>query len=326
VVDKSEHACGKIYEPCDSDFELDGYDLVCKFCQSLNFERNASAHTIRSYKSDLTSYLRWANRAGVDPIEANHRQLRMYLAEMDAARYSRVTINRHLSALRTFFAWLNVNEVTLNNPASVISGPKKEKTLPKVMQPQEVAALLSVHSGYANCAQVDFECAKHIRNQAILEFMYASGVRISECSSLVALDVDFERGVVKVFGKGSKERNVVIHDLAINAMQKYANVARPYLAQNKTVPFFFLSDTGGQYSADAIRKMFNESLMLAGIDSSYTPHCLRHTFATDMLNGGADLRTVQELLGHASLSTTQIYTHVSIDRLSKVHHIAHPRA
>ena len=305
--------------------DLRAVALIDGFCEALRVERNASAHTVRAYRIDLMDYARWAAREGIDPLAATHKQLRRYLAELDRAQYSRTTVNRRLSALRSFFRWLNVTNVCDSDPASVLSGPRKQKSLPHVIRAADMARLLSVHGKRDAAGNLRDQSPSDLRNQALLEFLYACGARVSEASGLLAANVDFERGQVKVFGKGAKERIVPLHDLALASMRTYLLLGRPKLLKEKECPFFFVSTRGNGMTTDAIRKMFKETLRQAGLDETLSPHDLRHTFATDLLDGGADLRSVQEMLGHASLSTTQIYTHLSPGRLKQVHRRAHPR-
>ena len=299
--------------------------LVEGFCDALRVERNASVHTVRAYRIDLMDYVRWAAREGIDPLAATHRQLRRYLGELDSAQYSRTTVNRRLSALRSFFRWLNVTDVCDSDPASVLSGPRKQKDLPHVIRPADMARLLSVHGKRDGVGNPREQSPADLRNLALLEFLYACGARVSEASGLLASHVDLEAGQAKVLGKGAKERIVPLHDLAVASMRAYASEARPALLRDRTCEFFFVSTRGGRMGTDAIRKMFKDALRKAGLDESLSPHDMRHTFATDLLDGGADLRSVQEMLGHASLSTTQIYTHLAPERLKRVHAQAHPR-
>lgn len=296
------------------------------FCASLTVEKGSSAHTVKAYRVDLLDYLRWAEREGLDALTVTHRQLRRYLGELDQAQYSRKTINRRLSSLRGFFRWLNVCERVSNNPASVLQGPKSPKGLPKTIRPAEMVRLLSVHGPRDAAGVTREQTPEDLRNQAILEFLYACGARISEASGLRSADVDFAKRQVKVFGKGSKERLIPIHDLALDAMREYYAKGRPALLKGKTSEYFFVSTRGDAMSADSMRKMFKKAIRAAGLDDDLSPHDMRHTFATDLLTGGADLRAVQEMLGHASLSTTQIYTHVSAERLREAHRQAHPRS
>lgn len=300
--------------------------LVDGFCDVLRFERNASAHTVRAYRIDLEDFLRWSVREGVDPLIATHRQLRRYLGELDRAQYSRTTINRRLSALRGFYRWLNVTGTTDEDPASVLQGPKQPKSLPRVIKASDMVRLLSVYGKRDAEGHPREQSYADMRNQALLEFLYACGARVSEASGLLEADVNLACAQVKVFGKGSKERIIPLHAMAVSSMRSYATVARPHLLKDRSCAFFFVSTRGNRMGTDAMRKMFKDALRAAGLDETLSPHTMRHTFATDLLEGGADLRSVQEMLGHASLSTTQIYTHLSADRLKTAHAQAHPRS
>lgn len=299
--------------------------LVEEFCASLRAERNLSPHTVRAYRGDLLDCARWARRTGVDLLRATHRQLRGYLAELDRARYSRTTVNRRLSSLKAWYRWLESTGRVHADPAAVLQGPKQPKRLPRRISARDMAAILAVHGPRALDGTLREQTPEDLRDQALLEFWYACGSRISESSGLLAKDVDFAQGQVRLFGKGGKERIVPLHAFAVGSMRAYWESARPLLLKGKASPYFFVSERGRRYCPDVMRRMFKDTLVAAGVDSGYTPHDMRHTFASDLLEGGADLRSVQELLGHASLSTTQIYTHVSVDRLADVHHRAHPR-
>lgn len=299
--------------------------LIEGFCEALRVERGSSIHTVRAYRVDLTDYARWATREQLNPILVTHKQLRCYLGELDRAQYSRTTINRRLAALRSFFRWLNVTGTIDVDPASALSGPRRQKSLPHVIRASDMVKLLCVYGKRDAAGNPREQTVSDMRNLALLEFLYACGARVSEASGLLTVNVDFERGQVKVFGKGAKERIVPLHNLALSSMRTYLLLARPALLRDKTSEFFFVSTRGNGMTTDAIRKMFKEALRAAGLDETLSPHALRHTFATDLLDGGADLRSVQEMLGHVSLSTTQVYTHLSPGRLKQVHHRAHPR-
>lgn len=290
---------------------------VDTFADMLAFQRNASCHTVRAYRCDLLDFGRWAQRSGVDALHAGHRDIRRYLAMLDAAGLSRKTANRRLSALRSFFRWLVAQGVVEADPAGAIQGPKAAKSLPRAMTQADMTRLLSV---YAHA-----DDAFSLRNQALLELLYACGLRVSEAADLEMSGVDFGLSQVKVMGKGGKERIVPMHETACRALRRYCDAARDELACGTGVSFVFLTAQGAKMSTDAIRAMFKGALAAAGLDAGLSPHAMRHTFATDLLEGGADLRSVQEMLGHASLSTTQIYTHVSPSRLKSEHHRAHPR-
>jgi len=300
--------------------------LLDEFVDSLNVEQNASEHTARAYRTDLDAFFRWCERHDVDALTATHRQLRSYLAELDAARYARTTINRHLSSLRGFYRWLTIAGYAENDAASVLQGPKQGRHLPHVIKASEMVRLLSVHADRDSAGKPREQTIQDMRDQAILEFLYACGARISEASNLLFADVDFSSRLVRMMGKGRKERIVPLHDLCVETMARYAKVSRGELLAGKASEYFFVSNRGNHMSEDAMRKMFKATVREAGLDDRLSPHDMRHTFATDLLDGGADLRSVQEMLGHSSLSTTQIYTHTSPARLKQVHSQAHPRA
>lgn len=292
-------------------------DYLASYCDMLVVERNSSQHTVRNYRLDLLDFGRWAARSSVNPLCATRRDMRSYLGDLDYAQYSRRTVNRRLSSVRSFFRWLAAEGLVESNPADVVSGPKLARSLPRTIPPADMARLLSVWRGS--------DKPSDMRNRAILEFLYACGARISETSGLLVDNVDFDTAQVRVFGKGSKERIVPLHELAIASMRDYLFNARPALLAGKESPYFFVSTRGNQMSPDALRKMFKQSLLAAGLDQTLSPHDMRHTFATDLVEGGADLRSVQEMLGHSSLSTTQIYTHVSISHLKEEHRRTLPR-
>lgn len=303
--------------------------------QFINFEqtiRKLSEHTIKAYASDLDAFMGWISREGIDPYNISHRQLRLYLLELTRAAYSERTINRHLSAMRSLYKWLQREGLCVHDPANAMTSPKIPKTLPKVMDLSSVGKLLD------SCVGTD---AINLRDKAFLELLYASGARISEIANLIPADIDFSQRQVSLFGKGSKQRIVPLYQKALDAVKIYLHDARgDLLAKTLTKRLakqgssrrqaqpskLFISSRGNNMSAAALRKVFEQRVMQAGLDPSLTPHAMRHTFATLMLDGRADLRSVQELLGHESLSTTQIYTHLSIDRLKQATLQAHPRS
>lgn len=274
-------------------------------------------HTVRAYASDLSAYLAWAERTGADPIELSHKRLRRYLSELDQAHYSRRTIARRLSSIRSFFGYLVKEGIVDSDPASVLLTPKQPARLPKIVPADFVDTLLDAPPE---------DTALGVRDRAILELLYATGARVSEISGLDIKDVDFAAGQIIVMGKGSKERIIPMHRAAVARARHYLTIGRPELSRTTSDDAFFLSSRGNRMSPDAVRVMMKRHLRNIGDRYGMTPHTLRHTFATALVDGGADLRTVQELLGHVALSTTQIYTHVGRKRLRDVHHNAHPRA
>jgi integrase/recombinase XerD len=291
--------------------------LVDRFLVHLAVERGSSPNTVRAYSADLQRYLEWAQRAGVDPIRLNHRQMRRYLAELDQAGYARRTVARRLSAVRSWFTFLMAEGLTDSDPSSVLITPKLPARLPRLVPAEAIDALLDAPDEHTPVG---------MRDRAILELLYASGARVSEVSDLTLDAVDLAQGQIRLTGKGSKERIVPIHRAAASRLRHYLAHGRPELVGRTPSDAVFLSVRGRPLSADAIRRLFKRYLAKAGAATSLSPHAMRHTFATHLLEGGADLRTVQELLGHVALSTTQIYTHLSMRRLQDVHRNAHPRA
>jgi integrase/recombinase XerD len=290
--------------------------LVDRFLTHLAVERGASPHTVRAYAADLSRYLEWADRCGFSPLELTHRELRLYLAEMDRAKYSRSTSARRLSSVRSFFRYLMIEGVIVNDPSSVLSTPKSPRGLPKPV-PNDVLQQLLLSPDPAT--------PSGLRDRAVLELMYAAGLRVSETCSLTLAGLDLPQRMVTVIGKGSKERTVPIHQVAAGLLADYLSIARPQLCRPHSPDNVFLSTRGNRLSEDAVRRMFKRCISSTSGSTAISPHAIRHTFATHLLEGGADLRTVQELLGHVALSSTQIYTHVSVGRLQDVHRDSHPR-
>ena len=308
-----------------------------RFIESLLLIQNKSEKTAVSYRSDLDIYCEWAQRAKLDPLNIQYKQLRLYLAEQSAAQYARSTIARRLACLRSFFAFLEQEGSIEGNPAKLLQTPKLEKTLPNTLSEKELDSILDVH---------DLSTDEGLRDSSLLELLYASGGRVSEIAELRLDDLRLDQGLARVLGKGGKERYVPLHQLAIGKLQDYLARARPSLAAKasagaksssgtpkstsssksiQAADAVFLSTRGKPLSDDAIRRIVKKSAKMAGINRPVTPHSFRHSFASDLLNNGADLRSVQELLGHANLATTQIYTHLSSKRLQAVHQQAHPR-
>ena len=289
---------------------------------------NHSDQTMKAYGSDLRSFSEWCVARSIPFDKPTHQQIRRYLGSLDMHGASRKTSNRHLSSLKGFYQWLMIDHGYASNPAAVLQGAKQPKTLPKTIAHQEMERLLSV---YSSEDQVKRDPVVALRNQALLELLYACGMRVSEVANLTLGQLSLQQGLISVVGKGNKERLVPVYPKAIEVLKRYLREARPKLeaqAKHTAEPtdVCFLSTRGNPLSTTAIRSVFKEALQIAGLDPSLSPHAMRHSFASDLLVGGADLRSVQELLGHSSLSTTQIYTHVSPDHLKQVQLQAHPRA
>jgi integrase/recombinase XerD len=291
-------------------------ELVARYLLHLRVERGASPHTVRAYSADLGRYLEWSERTGVDPILLTHRQMRLYLGEMDRAGYARRTVARRLSSVRSFFAYAVEEGLVASDPSSVLATPKIPSRLPNVVPDSALRTLLEAP---------DPATPVGLRDRAVLELLYATGARVSEIVGLRISDLDFGQGQVRLYGKGSKERIVPVYPAALASLRTYLREARPALARKSADDHVFLSSRGRPLSTDAVRRLFRRHASTAGAGSEATPHSMRHTFATHLVEAGADLRTVQELLGHVALSTTQIYTHLSMKRLQDVHSKAHPR-
>ena len=289
---------------------------VDAFLIHLSAERGMSPHTVRAYATDLRAYLDWAERNELDPVGLDRRQLRRYLAELDSAKYARSSIARRLSSLRTFFDYLVREDVVKNDPTTILATPKTPTRLPRGISDELLTRLLEAP---------DPDSATGLRDRAILELLYATGMRVGELSGLDVSSLNRASQTVIVMGKGSKERLLPLHHVAMKRLEDYLTEGRPRLIKLDSEAMF-LSTRGNRMSTDAIRRMFKRHLASVEGSDDISPHSLRHTFATHLLEGGADLRTVQELLGHVALSTTQIYTHVGGARLKKIHGDSHPRA
>ncbi len=290
------------------------------FLDYLTFERNVSANTVEAYRDDLESFLRFLcndyftiERDLVDLRKVDHLTVRAYLAHLARRKLARTSIARHLSALRSFFKYLMREGLAEANPARTVATPKREKHLPAVMQPSDISLLLE---------QPDLETNLGIRDRAWLELLYASGLRISELVGIDLDDIEVRARLVKVHGKGSKERIVPFGSKAEEAL-------RAYMAVREAEPdeqALFVNYRGARITTRSVRRLFDNYLRDASLRAGISPHTMRHSFATHLLNAGADLRGIQELLGHASLSTTQKYTHLNDWELIKVYKKAHPRA
>ena len=296
---------------------------IGSFLDYLTYERNVSPNTIVAYRDDLESFVGFLSNdyltMGRDQIElrrVDHLAIRAYLAHLARRKLSRSSSARHLSALRTFFKWLVREGVVEANPARTVSTPKREKHLPAVMQTSDVALLME---------QADTSKTLGLRDAAWLELMYASGLRISEVIGIDLDDIELRSRLVKVHGKGSKERIVPFGKKAEAALRAYLAV-RGELSSDAEEQALFVNYRGGRITVRSVRRLFDGYLRKAALRAGISPHTMRHSFATHLLNAGADLRAIQELLGHASLSTTQKYTHLNDFQLIAVYKKAHPRA
>jgi integrase/recombinase XerD len=319
MEDCSDASCERA--SLDEEANLALIDSYLNYLKTLNH----SPQTLKAYGSDLREFSQWCLLCNINFSAPTHQQIRRYLGSLDQAGMSRKTSNRHLSSLKGFYQWMMVAYGLASNPAAVLQGSKQPRTLPKTISQTDMDKLLSV---YASEEQLRKNPEVALRNQALLELLYACGLRVSEAAGLKLADLYLDQGFVSVIGKGNKERKVPLYAKAITALEAYLKKSRPKLeACSRTKnSSCFLSTRGNPLSSAAIRVIFKEALQLAGLDPSLSPHAMRHSFATSLLTGGADLRSVQEMLGHSSLSTTQIYTHMSPEHLKKVQQQAHPRS
>jgi integrase/recombinase XerC len=286
---------------------------VEQFLRSLAVERGASPHTLRSYRADLTDCAAFLAAGRLGPlVGADARTLRAYLAALHERGLARTSIARRLAALRSFFRFLMRRGRASANPARDVSTPKLPRKLPAYLPIDESEALLRVAPP---------PTAGGVRDRAILELFYATGIRVAELAGLDVEDLDLREGAVRVLGKGRKERIVPVGRKAVEALRAY--LAREGERESGPV---FLNGRGGRLTVRSVHRIVRARARAAGLHRRVSPHTLRHTFATHLLDAGADLRLIQELLGHARLGTTQKYTHVSTDRLMKVYDSAHPRA
>ncbi|MGZ4195739.1 MAG: site-specific tyrosine recombinase XerD [Solirubrobacteraceae bacterium] len=297
-------------------------DLVLDFLAYLELERGLSRNTLEAYRSDLQQYGEFLARSDVDPLAVEPRDLASFVSELAEGREERpavapATLQRKIACLRSFYRHLRRDGILDRDPTSELRAPRSRQRLPKVLSRDEVARLLQQPRGSSPGA---------IRDRALLETMYACGLRASEAIGLEVSDVDLEAGILRARGKGSKERIVPIGTKAIESLNDYLEKARPRLVGDRDQPRLFVNLRGGGLSRQGLYKIVQGHARSAGLEQRMSPHTLRHTFATHLLAGGCDLRSLQEMLGHADIGTTQVYTHLSAERLRDVYFDAHPRA
>jgi len=294
---------------------------LADFLRHLGLEKNASEYTVKSYREDLTLALSFfRDRLGTNaasPERITTRQVRAWVAWLSEQGFARTTVARRLAALRSWFRFLCREGVLTANPAEGVRGPRQEKKLPHFLTGNEITRLLATPEGDSPLV---------LRDRAMLETLYSGGLRVGELVGLTLDDLDLDGGTVTVRGKGKRERIAILGEPAVAAIQAWLEargaVAR-IPARQRAV---FLNHRGGRLSVRSVGRLLEKYLAQAGLDPRTSPHTLRHSFATHLLDAGADIRGVQELLGHRSLTTTQIYTHVSTQRLQDSYQKAHPRA
>jgi integrase/recombinase XerD len=299
--------------------------FVNDFLNHLSLERSLSPNTIESYKIDLKRYIKFLGDEKVSALEEiKEDHITKLIRQLSTLGLKATSIARNLSAIRSFHKFLVREGYTQSDPAGALESPKLWRKLPMVLDQHEMERLLdqSMEGAYSSKGKA---LSLHWRDKAILEFLYATGVRISELINIKRKNLLSEVGLVRVIGKGQKERVVPIGEKAIEAVEKYLSDLRPRIANQNSQDVLFLNRRGRRFSRMGVWKILKKYVNRAGIKKKVTPHTIRHSFATHLLEGGADLRAVQEMLGHADISTTQIYTHLDREYLKEIHKTFHPR-
>ena len=293
------------------------HDILLKFIDEIENEKHYSELTVSGYLTDLSLFIEYLNQNNINKFnDVEYNDIRLYINYLYDLKYKNTTISRHISALKSLFKYLKLDKIIKNNPCTLISNPKKEKRLPKYLNYEDTEKVLNAfdNNNYIG-----------LRNSLILEILYSTGIRVSEITNIKFKDISMTDKTIKITGKGNKERYAYFGTKCKNLIKDYCK--NSYKKLNKdNLEYLILSKTGKKINERQIRDVVDEAAKIAQIDMKISPHVLRHTFATHMLNEGADLRSVQELLGHENLSTTQVYTHLSNDRIRNIYLKAHPRA
>lgn len=291
--------------------------LIDKFIEYLELERNYSYYTCINYQNDLIKFYKFLQDKKITNIKlVTYQVIRDYLNFLYIKKEATKSVTRNISSLRSFFHYLQSEGVITNNPMTLVSNPKQDKKLPHYLTYDEVEELLRVTS-----SDEIFD----IRDNMIIELLYSTGLRVGELVSIKLSDIDFKEKSIKVLGKGSKERIVYFGTPALNKLKRYLDI-RPDIVSDPSNPYLLINKRGNRLQERAVRTIFENIIKKNHLKIEFSPHTLRHTFATHMLNEGMDIKSVQELLGHASISTTGIYTHVSNEHLRSVYLSAHPRS
>ena len=287
--------------------------LLKKFLDYLSLQKNCSSNTLRGYRRDIFQFINFLKKNKINSFKSiSYQDLLSYLGYLRNCGYSETPIGRKVASLKSFFKFLSARKIIKSNPVALLSSPKKPDRLPDFLTLEEVEKILNIPSK---------KNWQSLRDKAILELLYSTGIRVGELTSLKIEDIDFFQELIKVKGKGKKERIVPIGSYALKALIEYIE-RRP----NKKEKNVFLNKYGKPLSERSVERIIDKFSKKAGIGKKITPHTFRHTFATHMLDRGADLRTVQELLGHERITTTQIYTHLTVEKLKEFYNKTHPRA
>jgi integrase/recombinase XerC len=296
-------------------------EALADFLRHLGVERNASAHTVKSYREDLTQaleFLRSQPSRPLTPVQLSTRHVRAYLAWLHGQGYAKTTVARRMAALRSWCRFLCRQGVLKSNPAEGLRTPRQDKKLPHFLGEEDVQRLVAAPAA---------DTPLSVRDRAILETLYSGGVRVSELTGLNLDDLDLDSGLMTVRGKGKRERLALLGPQALAALREWLALrAEQTRRRGRPATAVFLNKNGTRLTSRSVGRLLDKYVGQSGLDARTTPHTVRHSFATHLLDRGADIRSVQELLGHRSLSTTQIYTHVTTHRLRESYHKAHPRA
>jgi len=287
------------------------------FLNTLDKEYGFSPKTVESYGYELKLYKEFLDYKKINYLKITKEEIRSYLRYLDDLKYKTATISANLSALRSFYSYLVSNDLINTNPFKRVNNPKKERKLPNFLNQLEIEDLLEFYS---------LEDSLNVRNRLIIEVLYATGLRVSELVNIEIKNINFSEQTIKVLGKGNKERMVFFGDYAKELLEVYLQKFRKELLKNNANDYLFLNNKGNRLSSRSVEIILKKAIDSSAIKNKVTPHTIRHTFATHLLNNGADIKSVQELLGHESLSTTQIYTHVTSDRLRNVYLKTHPHS
>jgi len=290
---------------------------VNNFLNYLEVEKNYSKYTILNYERDLNDFMLFLKKETIKHFkDVDYKLLRLYLTEMFNKKYSSKTVSRNLSSLRTFFKYLLKMEIIKTNPMVLVSNPKEEKKLPTYLNYRELEDILDIP---------DQNTVVGLRNVCILELLYSTGIRVGELVNIKVTDIDFNQKRIKILGKGNKERYVLFGNKCYELLKRYLSSSRPNLLKTSS-DYLFLNQRGTGVSVRTVEMIVDNIVKASSVKLNVSPHTLRHTFATHMLDNGADLNSVSELLGHSNLNTTAIYTDVSNERLKQVYLNCHPRA
>lgn len=298
--------------------KIDPLVILDEYMLYIQLERNYSSYTASEYKTDIAEFLSFLSREGIQELDdVTYIEARLYVTELYHKSLARTSISRKISSIRSFFKFANVRYQVSDHAFTALHHPKKQEKIPSFFYEKEMELLFKACQG---------KDPKSLRERAILELLYATGMRVSELTALKIEDVDEDLGIVKVMGKGKKERYLPFGSFAIEAISSYLNEGRPRIIKEETHNFLFVNMRGKPLTEHGVSYILKQIMERASLHTKIHPHMLRHTFATHLLENGADMRTVQELLGHAHLSSTQVYTHMTKEYLRKTYMNTHPRA